>query len=281
MLKVLKTDLYRLFHSVPIYIFPCFLISGFIVSYVLNLIQNGTLKVEGSQIYVEQLFSDFSGYVLLLFVIFVLLAFCVQENKHEYRKNILGNLEKRYYTVISKFIIGTVVTVIYVVYDFLLNLLSALLQGAEFSTYTDIIAARDVTFADGTAYRAGEIVMSAGEQRWDAVFELLTVFLIHLAFIMMAILINELSHNAALICVLTYGFITGLLEELIMVGFRLLQTKLEILSDFDIVRYMLINYPYNTEVDFSYVGVKAIMAAVYIVLFAGLSILTIQKKDVT
>lgn len=277
MLKILKTDFYRLFHGVAFYIFPVLMLVTDVFNFVLDKI-TGTTYGENLSMDFFNVCEEFEMCIPLFFVCGVLIVMFIQENSNAYRKNILGNVSRKYYTTISKMIIGVFLMVIYFIVDFLGNLADGFIRGAEWVKISDLTIPADGTI-EGVFYEKGTVVCSRSDQICQGLKVLFTVIMIYLAFIMLVILINELTHSCLLNCVLVFGLLSELLEELFAGGIHFLQEKLEILPDFEICEYLLRLGADRGRPTYS--GTVIIMASIYIVLFGALSIIIIQKKDVT
>ena len=196
--RILKADLYRIFHGLAFYMFPVALILIFILSLTMGDEAGITMSVEG-------ILED--TFVTARYLTFMPLGFLVTylwntETRNGFIKNIAGNVTGRHIPAVTKLVTGALITVIYMIITIGFMLVGNLLNG-----YT-------IVWGD-----PGRSIVKLG--LW---------ILIGMAFVALMELVHELTHSAALGYILTIAIWTGMVEELILNIVALIDSKIDLIG---------------------------------------------------
>ena len=286
MIKILKTDLFRLFKSKAFYVYPIVVVIIMMIGMLFSVNtdtkeeivddeQGGvvikvydpdadTENVNNKYIFFgpTTIFESLYDGLTLMFLGIVLIIFSTCETRNGFVKNAVGCAVDRRYMPLSKMIIGVVIMVIYVIENivitFIFNLLEALISGKS-------LKYQSLPDGDGSKF-FGYLFMC---------------ILVHLAIIALLSFIHELTFSRALGIVLTVGLTTGLLEECAHGAVYLINYFFHILEGFNIGKYLLfenIAKGYNSE-NF-HPEILPFMALIYLTIGALLAVKISQKKDV-
>ena len=196
--RILKTDLYRIFHGLAFYMFPAALMLIFILSLTMGDEAGITMSVEG-------ILED--TFVTARYLTFMPLGFLVTylwntETRNGFIKNIAGNVTGRHIPAVTKLVTGALITVIYMIITIGFMLVGNLMNG-----YT-------IVWGD-----PGRSIVKLG--LW---------ILIGMAFVALMELVHELTHSAALGYILTIAIWTGMVEELILNIVALIDSKINLIG---------------------------------------------------
>ena len=270
MLRILKADFYRLFHSFMFWVF--FVIRA--TSVITSIFERIYVSVRGvgfdgeavtvqssSPLMVET--SIFSG-VLILFVGFTMVYFFGKERKHGFIKNVAGTVERREYMVFSKMVIGAFVTIIYVLFDWICSILSWVIEGNKFCAMTDI------TVNGSSSVSCGKLISSYG-----------VAVLISFAFVVLFIMLMELIGITAPVYIFGFMLMTGLVDQIIAGIFNFIKSYLGLFTGFEISDYLLLFNLNGFGPETPNLLRFTVVALIYIVVFGGIAVLISRKKDIT
>ncbi len=302
MIKVLKTDLFRLFKSKAFYVYPIFILvivilGNILAAYVKEMeeetdTQGGltvTVYEEGTEtdivnadieiktgkavtdsekekltvkISTVEFFGNYFNGEILLFLGIVLVIFCTCETRFGFVKNAAGSVSDRGFMPLSKMIIGIVITVIYIL------------------EYAAIYASVQLIMALIRGNKIEYEALPVGDGPKFVEFLLITA-LVYIAFIAMTIALHELTHNRALGIVLAFVFSTTLLEQLLEGLMSLLQRFLGVFEGVEIKKYMLMTNVYDGYLSENYhPGTTIVLSLVYIAVFTFLAVFISKKKEI-
>ena len=302
MIKVLKTDLFRLLKSKAFYVYPIFILvivilGNILAAYVKEMeeetdTQGGltvTVYEEGTEtdivnadieiktgkavtdsekekltvkISTVEFFGNYFNGEILLFLGIVLVIFCTCETRFGFVKNAAGSVSDRGFMPLSKMIIGIVITVIYI------------LEYAAIYASVQLITA--LISGNKIEYEA----LPVGDGPKFVEFLLITA-LVYIAFIAMTTALHELMHNRALGIVLAFVFSTTLLEQLLEGLMSLLQRFLGVFEGVEIKKYMLMTNVYDGYLSENYhPGTTIVLSLVYIAVFTFLAVFISKKKEI-
>ena len=302
MIKVLKTDLFRLIKSKAFYVYPTFILvivilGNILAAYVKEMeeetdTQGGltvTVYEEGTEtdivnadieiktgkavtdsekekltvkISTVEFFGNYFNGEILLFLGIVLVIFCTCETRFGFVKNAAGSVSDRGFMPLSKMIIGIVITVIYI------------LEYAAIYASVQLITA--LISGNKIEYEA----LPVGDGPKFVEFLLITA-LVYIAFIAMTTALHELTHNRALGIVLAFVFSTTLLEQLLEGLMSLLQRFLGVFEGVEIKKYMLMTNVYDGYLSENYhPGTTIVLSLVYIAVFTFLAVFISKKKEI-
>ncbi len=302
MIKVLKTDLFRLIKSKAFYVYPIFILvivilGNILAAYVKEMeeetdTQGGltvTVYEEGTEtdivnadieiktgkavtdsekekltvkISTVEFFGNYFNGEILLFLGIVLVIFCTCETRFGFVKNAAGSVSDRGFMPLSKMIIGIVITVIYI------------LEYAAIYASVQLITA--LISGNKIEYEA----LPVGDGPKFVEFLLITA-LVYITFIAMTTALHELTHNRALGIVLAFVFSTTLLEQLLEGLMSLLQRFLGVFEGVEIKKYMLMTNVYDGYLSENYhPGTTIVLSLVYIAVFTFLAVFISKKKEI-
>ena len=299
MRRLLKEELYRLFHSLYIYAFPAVLALMFIYDYANG---NGRGSVggfihfysSGSTMTMESFLRDFMPeYLPLAFLgaALVMVYLWGRETKTGYIKNIAGNFKGRHVLVIAKMITGSIAilfnTFFTVIYEILVVTVlqdKKLIRIAEYTLPLDKNEMPEITrkFWVSQEQWTSERVSELHSQY----LMILLWILAGIALISLLLMLHELFRSAIPGYIFAIGIAgTRIIEGLIIQIFSLL------LGNADIGRFMIIyQFSFLKTMTFDeavgdYVNDYSkwpswVCTIAYIVVFFGISIYLSRKKDV-
>jgi len=315
MLRVLRTDLYRLFRSKSFYVYPVVVTFVLIISVIFSFKttdetqeaakaeQAGLVVVSseendideetegvrktpiaefeagfndgyrgeigytdqnGKYVYIgwEALTESFYDGFTIFFIGMILVIFATSETRKGFIKNSTGCIKDRSYMVMSKIIVGITIMVCYV------------LEYVALSSIFTVIRA----VVNGSSIRWKSLPSGSGPKYFGFV---LTCFVIFIAIITILELMHEITGSRALGIVIAFGLTSTLLEQLAHGVVELLRFLFDILRDFDIGKYLLMENiveGYNSE--HYHPEIALTMSLIYIVVGIILSIVIIRKKDI-
>lgn len=243
MIKVLKTDLFRLFRLKAFYIFPIFVTVVLLVETMLSgvikssetEVDNGNISItvsvdapepaSGSQYQefgISTLIGTLTDGTLLLFLGLVLVIFATNESKNGFVKTAAGCVQDKGYMPLSKIAVGTVIVVIYTAEFAVLRLIFTLITAA--------LSGKTPKY----------VCLPAGDAGKFAGYILLCI-LVHIAFSALLMLLHELLRSRAIGIVWIFLESTGLFAQIASALVMALQAWLDILPGFNISKYLLIN----------------------------------------
>ena len=291
MIKVLKTDLYRLFRSKAfLFVFPIYLVIqlgiGMFFSADTVEVENGSDRQGGIVIQryddtdtdvnvkvkektklpvfisTEEMFGNLYTGQLMLFLGIVLVIFCTCETRMGFVKNAAGAVSDRAYMTVSKMIVGAVILVTYIIEYAVMYVLTQLLQG--------LISGRKIKY----------LPIPEGEGVAFIKYLLLCIF-IHLVFIALIAVFHELTYNRALGIVVTFMFATTLIEEMIKGVVYLGRHFFDIWYELDINRYLLMtNIGGGYKAGTYHPQIVLILSLIYFTVFTGLAVFISRKKEI-
>ncbi|MBP5533439.1 MAG: hypothetical protein J6X68_05685 [Lachnospiraceae bacterium] len=291
MIKVLKTDLYRLFRSKAfLFVFPIYLVIqlgiGMFFSADTVEVENGSDRQGGIVIQryddtdtdvnvkvkektklpvfisTEEMFGNLYTGQLMLFLGVVLVIFCTCETRMGFVKNAAGAVSDRAYMTVSKMIVGAVILVTYIIEYAVMYVLTQLLQG--------LISGRKIKY----------LPIPEGEGVAFIKYLLLCIF-IHLVFIALIAVFHELTYNRALGIVVTFMFATTLIEEMIKGVVYLGRHFFDIWYELDINRYLLMtNIGGGYKAGTYHPQIVLILSLIYFTVFTGLAVFISRKKEI-
>lgn len=286
MIKILKTDLFRLFKSKAFYVYPIVVVIIMMIGMLFSVNtdtkeeivddeQGGVvIKVYNPDADTENannkyiffgpttIFESLYDGLMLMFLGIVLIIFSTCETRNGFVKNAVGCAVDRRYMPLSKMIIGVVIMVIYVIENivitFIFNLFEALISGKS-------LKYQSLPDGDGSKF-FGYLFMC---------------ILVHLAIIALLSFIHELTFSRALGIVLTVGLTTGLIEECAHGAVYLINYFFHILEGFNVGKYLLFeNIAKGYNSDNFHPEILPFMALIYLAIGALLAVKISQKKDV-
>lgn len=293
MIKVLKTDLYRLFRSKAfLFVFPIYLVIQlgigmfFSADTVAVEVENGSDRQGGIvvqkyddpdtdanakvkeniklPVYIStvEMFGNLYTGQLMLFLGIVLVIFCTCETRMGFVKNAAGAVSDRAYMTISKMIVGAVILVTYIIEYAVMYVLTQLLHGLISGSKIKYLPIPD---GEGTAF----------------IKYLLLCIFVHLVFIALIAVFHELTYNRALGIVVTFMLATTLFEEMIRGVVILGRHFFDIWHEVDINRYLLMaNIGGGYKAGTYHPQIVLIMSLIYFTVFTGLAVFISRKKEI-
>ena len=297
MIRVLKTDLFRLFRSKVLYVYPIvvvfILILGGVfaavvqkrevetpnesteayseeeetdssdnrmISVSVELNQDVIGKDNGKTIISADTFTEslYDG-SMLLFLAITVVIFCTCESRDGFIKNAVGCVDDRNYMVFSKIIIGIVAMAIYAVEFAVLNTIFTLLFG---TLNGNEIVYRAIPEGEGGKYLG----------------YLMLCILVNITIICLLVMLHEIAHNRALGIVIGFMISAGIIEDGITSLVHLLSDKITFFANLKIEKYMLFNNISNGyKGDSYYPDTLLVMTILYMAVFT-LAAVTISKR---
>ena len=270
MLKIIKTDLFRLFRTKAFYVYPIFLVFVEIMSMCFSVVRmtdgDSEVIVDFAARSVKCGPVDFAGCLgdglLLLFLGIAMAIFYTNESRHGFLKNAAGCAVDKRFMPVSKMITGVITLFIYIAEYIVIRtvfmLIEALASGAEIE-YTGI---------------------PAGDEGRFVIYVLLCLF-VHITCIALLVLMHELTHSRALMLLSVFIFSATLADKLIVGAFNLLKSKFTWLGGININRYMMMLNIENGYLSKTYYPLTLfIVCMIYFGLGAILSATVANRKDV-
>jgi len=232
MIKVIKTDLFRLFRTKSFYAFPIFTAFVYVIQFIFKYIRIETENISinadaaaqaGNKIIfgVNDFFGCLNDGLVLVFLGVALMIFCTNETRKGFVKNAAGCVANRIYMPVSKIFVGVFILVVYVVEFTVIRSIAMLIES--------LISGRRISYE---AIPAGELGTYAG---FVAI-----AFFVNVTFIVLMVMIHELTYSKAI--GITFIFLAGslLLERIIVGAFALLRVQLGWFENINVGDYMLI-----------------------------------------
>ncbi len=229
MIKVFKTDLFRLFRTKAFYVYPIFLVLIQILNMSLSVayvssdgtetvteIASGTSVAFGP----AELAKNIGDGLLMLFLGLALVIFITNESRHGFLKNAAGCATDKRFMPISKILTGIVIMFVYI---------------AESIVITAIFTCLEALFS-GKALEYKPI--PEGDIGKFTVYVFLCI-LVHIAVIAILVLLHEITHNRALGLVAIFMYSATLIDKLIVGFFNLVSTKITWLADIHFRKYLM------------------------------------------
>lgn len=299
MIRVIKTDLFRLFKSKSFYVFPLFVILFLFLQSVLSVssvqsetgednegvnvgiykadqetdgvrinaeIKSDTGEAAREELNVKMSIPGFLGSLtdelVLFFVGIILVIFCTAETRAGFIKNAAGAVSNRAYMPLSKVLVGIVMMIMYVIeYAVLYGLIQVLVS---------VFSGKSIEFVHFKQGEAGEFFSY-----------LFVCVLIHIAMIVIIVMVHELTYSRALGIVFAFALTSGLVEKFLEGGVYLLRHFFGILQDFDIAKYELLTNMCSGYDSEAYHGqLMVVMSVIYIAIFMFLAIFISRKKEI-
>lgn len=273
MLKMLKADFYRLFRSFMFWVFLGIRLLSFIITAAGSIytrikgagFDGEALTFENANIF-EIETTVFSG-IGILFAGLCIVYFYGKELKNGYIKNIAGSVERKEYCVFSKIILGIFTTLFYIAVDIIVTVIEWIVQGNRIVSVTDL-------YLDGgyTLCRSDVI------KGWLSAYG--TAIMISMAFIMLVVLLMEVFRTTAPVYVFDLMLVAGIIDEVIIGVFSLLQSWFGWFKGFEISDYLMTCNMQNFNCLSDNLARFAVMSVIYIAIFGMLAVWVNKKRDV-
>lgn len=264
MLNRLRSDFYRLFHSPVVYIFPAFTVIATIASFFVTTIRK---SYAGGTVSVYDMFGECLSIGLVMFITtFVLTSFYSAEFKNGYIKNVAGNIKNRYQLPICKLIVGTVILLINYVFLFIEELLSTFINKTKITS-------------DVSTY-----FTSSEQPVHDWTIWFLITLLVYLMVNILVCFTLELTHSSAIGYIVSIFVSLNILDEMLLGVIMLLQNNFGILKMLEGSKIFILT-PASTVLnymtgDLSLFLPVTLFSVGLIVVFGGLSIILVKRKDI-
>ena len=296
MLRVLRTDLYRLFRSRSFYVYPAFLCLTLILSLMFSYTNGHTVETgdgkqtedsvngfnDGFAVEIElntdkvrplddnkpimigwnDLLESLYDGLTLIFMAIVLMIFSTSETRRGFIKNSVGCVKNREYMVLSKMFIGIVITVIYTAEYAVMAVINKLLRA--------LISGNSLQWE---AFPEGE--------GWEIAGFYIVCFCVDLAYIAILLLVHEIFSSRAIEILLAFMLTAGVIEQMVHGIIYMLRQFFGILTDFNVGKYLLlenISGGYGKAECFP--GSISIMCLIYILGCTILALWVFRKKDI-
>lgn len=260
MLRILKSDLYRLLRSKSFWIYPgiCVLVS------FIGIIQGVTSGVDEFQVYFSILFDDLSSHVVFLFAGIVLVLLYGEELKTGIVKYSYSCCGPRWILVVSRMLVATMITLFYTLVEVVLKL--------PRPVFLYLFAKEKYPCKSLGDYYCLRIFKAD-------VYGVLIAFFVTVSALMLVLAIYEITFGRSLAVIFTLLLGTGFLEGMIVLGEMLLCIMTNYQGEFRIEHYMLFqDYEWGPN------GLQTlrilVVAFVYLVGGAAVSIWKAETKDV-
>ncbi len=296
MLRVFRTDMYRLFRSKAFYVYPIFMAVIILFSMIFiaenKEVENGGtdrkdgITIENSEsvpaeangknieqaqdsgaekhIYISwgMLFESLFDGVAILFVGITFIIFCTCETRNGFIKNTVGCVTDRGYMVVSKILVGIVIvisyTIEYAIISTIMNFARSLITGVKLEW---------LPVPDGDAPRFVSFI--------------LLCFLMDIAIITILALVHELTFSRAIGIIVIFGISTTLFGQFAHGAVELLRHVFGILKDFNIGKYLMIENTSEGYVSSNfYPQTLLTMCLIYITVCTILSLCVVRRKDI-
>ena len=257
MIKIIRTDLFRLFRSKSFYVFPIFVVLIITLSSFFSAAKADTTKIS-----VLSLADKLADGSILIFVGIILIIFCTSETRAGFIKNSASAVSDRGFLPVSKILIGMVMTIIYTLEYAVISIL----LGFIFSLFG--------------APKLEYVPIPAGEGFEVFRFAVLA-FLANMAIVTILVFIHELTRNRALGVIAALCFAGNIFENLTRTLVTAIQSAFGILEDFDIAKYMLFpNLAGGYKADVYNPAIVLVLSLTYILIFGILAMMVSRKKEV-
>jgi len=296
MIRVIKTDLFRLFRTKAFYVYPIFVTVVMIVGLLfskINSSSNVTVKIEyQSEMQIEeqesitaadenrdedkgtvkvtfgwkQALESLYDSLMVFFLALTLMIFYTNESKNGFIKNSAGCVKDRMYMTFSKIVAGIVVLFIYIIEFAIISFI--------FSMLTAVLAGVKPEFVALTGNEAGNFWIFIG-----------ICLLAHIAIICILVFIYELTHSRAVGIVFGFLLAATLINQIIHGFVEVLQKNFGLLKEFDVGKYLMFENllkagDHGFDPSAYYPGTVTVMALIYTVLFGIMAAVVFKKKEV-
>jgi len=247
---LLKMQFRRTFRSINIYILPFVLLTFSVINVFVSEKNTETGYL-----------TDALWDAIYIFPLLVLAACCIlvvkwrEEIKKGFIKNIAGNIKRREYITISRFLTGVAVIVFYSVISLIVMI------------FDNIVSKKNFQFR--------------GEGLWDMVAEYLMWIFIGVVLLALILMIFEFVRSGSPCYIIAVAITTGIIEEIIRTFWAL------IIKNDEISRYLLISqmsyYGENARelgIEGMPIWVFWLKNAIYLIILLGTAMYTARKKDV-
>ncbi|MBR5733183.1 MAG: hypothetical protein IKX80_07085 [Lachnospiraceae bacterium] len=229
MIKVFKTDLFRLLRTKAFYVYPIFLV----LIQVLNMsLSVAFVSTDGTETVTEiasgraielgpvELAKNIGDGLLMLFLGLALVIFITNESRHGFLKNAAGCATDKRFLPISKILTGIVIMFVYIVESIIIT--------AIFSGIEALISGKALEYKP----------VPEGDLGKFTAYVLLCI-LVHIAVIAILVLMHEITHNRALGLVAIFMYSATLIDKLIVGFLNLVSTKITWLADIHFRKYLM------------------------------------------
>ena len=260
MIKILKTDFFRLVRTGWFYVFPVFVVILLILECIF------TISIDDSEnilaFGIDSFFTCLYSGLLLLFLGFMLVVFYTNESRDGFLKNAAGCVPHRYYMTISNILVGIASLFIYVIEY-------AVIRFATLFIYS-LLADRPMEY----------IPLAAGTAGRYTLFVLLTIF-VNISMITILVLLHELAHSKVLGMIMVFLTASFLLERIIRLVMSLVKSTFNIVPGFEIGNYLLFSNIGDGFMSESYhPSIVLILCLIYTAGASYLAIRTCLAKDI-
>ncbi len=227
MIRVLKTDIFRAVRTKMFYVFPIFMVLFQVAEFLLQAVKTETETGETGPVLNEfifsapDLFSRLGDGMIMLFLGLFLAAFCNDESKNGFCKNVVGRVADRAYMPVSKMIVGTLALFVYI---------------------AEAIVIRTGFVAMQFAFAGKKLVWTAlpdADKKGFITFLVLCI-IGHIAFAAFLVLSHELLHSRAFGMVFAFLFSTAMLDQLLFMLQEILKSQFGILKDVELGKYLMV-----------------------------------------
>ncbi len=229
MIKVFKTDLFRLLRTKAFYVYPIFLA----VIQILNMsLSVKYVSSDGTETVTEiasghavaigpvKAFGCIGDGLLMLFLGLALVIFMTNESRNGFLKNAAGCATDKRFLPISKILTGIVIMLVYMAEYMIIELIFACIEA--------LISGKGIEY---NAVPAGDI------GKFTAYVFL--CILVHIAVIAILVLMHEITHSRALGLVAIFIYSATLVDKIIEGAVNLASTKITWLADIHIRKYLM------------------------------------------
>ena len=270
MLRNIKTDLYRLFTSFEVYLFPIAVVLIDVALFIAKFIFGAEIEAGGGNIYL--ILGDFMANQLLAIVSGIVFAiYLAKEYKEGYIKNIAGSMSGRFMQTVSKYITGIVLFFGYYIFTSVEGAVRSLIFEGGIDTDISYVSENFIFFGPGAEGDVAKV--------WWA--WLLTAILLHIMLMTLILLCTELTRGKTLGCIAGIIIPLGVVDVLIEQFFLLMQNVLGWFEGFEIEAYLPFehlrpDFWCKPEIDIR----PIVTAGVLMVIYFGLSAYIHKKKDI-
>ena len=257
MLRVIRTDLYRLFRSKAFYVYPAFLV--FLLS-INTFFGPADEALELTMGWEDIIMCTYDETLLFMGIAFIIFVTC--ETRNGFVKNAVGCIKDRSYMVFSKILTGITIMVAYILEYAVLYL--------GFQFLKSVISGKKLVWK---SIPEGNGV--------DFIKYVLICLLVDITILLVLELIHELTNSRAFGIVMAVILSSTLLEQLVHGIVELLQSSFGILKDFHVGQFLMIeNISGGYKGSDYYPQAILILGLIYISLCTILSVTVLRKKDI-
>ena len=227
MIKVFKTDLFRLFRTKAFYVYPIFLVLIQILNMSLSV---AYVSSDGTETVTEiassvafgpaELAKNIGDGLLMLFLGLALVIFITNESRHGFLKNAAGCATDKRFMPISKILTGIVIMFVYIVESIVITAIFICLEALFSGKALEYKPIPEGDIGKFTAY-------------------VFLCILVHIAVIAILVLLHEITHNRALGLVAIFMYSATLIDKLIVGFLNLVSTKITWLADIHFRKYLM------------------------------------------